>query len=422
MKIYTSENCGELIKRSGFEDERIASAVHTIVEDVKKNGDRALFACEEKFDKTILTAETVRVGEKEFEEAYRAIDPALLESIRRAKERILNYHMRGATEGDVRTDEKGRTTGYLLRPVERAGIYVPGGTAPLFSSVCMGILPAKAAGVEHIYMATPAKEGKIHPATLVAAKECGAEAVFKMGGAQAIAAFAYGTESVPKTDVIAGPGNIYVTLAKKEVYGAVGIDMLAGPSEILIIADGAADVEYVAADMLSQAEHDERARAIVLTDDSVFAGILAAEVARQCALLPRKKTAQTSLDTNGGIVLVKDMKEAAAIADKIAPEHLEIYTQDPDSLLPLVHNAGAVFLGGCTPEPVGDYFAGPDHILPTGGTARFFQVLNRDIFLRKMSVIRYSPEALKEDGADIVRLAESEGLHAHANAVRVRLK
>ena len=316
MKIYTGENCGELIRRSGFEDKKIASAVHTIVEDVKRNGDRALFACEEKFDKTILTAETVRVGEKEFEEAYRAIDPALLESIRRAKERILNYHMRGATEGDVRTDEKGRTTGYLLRPVERAGIYVPGGTAPLFSSVCMGILPAKAAGVEHIYMATPAKEGKIHPATLVAAKECGAEAVFKMGGAQAIAAFAYGTESVPKTDVIAGPGNIYVTLAKKEVYGAVGIDMLAGPSEILIIADGAADVEYVAADMLSQAEHDERARAIVLTDDSVFAGILAAEVARQCALLPRKKTAQTSLDTNGGIVLVKDMKEAAAIADK----------------------------------------------------------------------------------------------------------
>ena len=276
--------------------------------------------------------------------------------------------------------------------------------------------------MKHIYMATPAKEGKISPATLVAAKECGAEAVFKMGGAQAIAAFAYGTESVPSVDVIAGPGNIYVTLAKKEVYGKVGIDMLAGPSEILIIADGSADVEYVAADMLSQAEHDKRSRAIVLTDDSAFAGKLATEVARQCALLPRREIAEAALENGGGIVLVGSMEEATEIADRIAPEHLEIYTAEPETLLPLIHNAGAVFLGGYTPEPVGDYFAGPDHILPTGGTARFFQVLNRDTFLRKMSVIRYSSEALKADGADIVRLAENEGLYAHANAVRLRLK
>lgn len=271
-------------------------------------------------------------------------------------------------------------------------------------------------------MATPARNGKINSATLVAAKECGAEAVFKTGGAQAVAAFAYGTESVPAVDVIAGPGNIYVTLAKKEVYGRVGIDMLAGPSEILIIADGSADAEYVAADMLSQAEHDKRSRSIVLTDDGEFAARLATEVAKQCALLPRREIAEASLEHGGGIVLVKDLSEAAEIANRIAPEHLEIYTADPEALLPSIRNAGAVFLGGYTPEPVGDYFAGPDHILPTGGTARFFEVLNRDTFLRKMSVIRYSPAALKADGADIVRLAESEGLHAHANAVLLRLK
>lgn len=422
MKIYTGENCGELIRQSVAEDEKVAAVVRAIVKDVRENGDKALFSYEEKFDFTPLTAESVRVSEREFAEAYAKVDPALLESLRRAKARILAYHERDGKAGSSETDETVRTTGYVLRPVERAGIYVPGGTAPLFSSVCMGILPAKAAGVKHIYMATPAKEGKISPATLVAAKECGAEAVFKMGGAQAIAAFAYGTESVPSVDVIAGPGNIYVTLAKKEVYGKVGIDMLAGPSEILIIADGSADVEYVAADMLSQAEHDKRSRAIVLTDDSAFAGKLATEVARQCALLPRREIAEAALENGGGIVLVGSMEEAAEIADRIAPEHLEIYTAEPETLLPLIHNAGAVFLGGYTPEPVGDYFAGPDHILPTGGTARFFQVLNRDTFLRKMSVIRYSSEALKADGADIVRLAENEGLYAHANAVRLRLK
>lgn len=420
MKIYTGETCEELIRRGGAEDGEAVKAVRAIVADVRENGDKALFALEEKFDRTRLTPETVRVSEEEYEEAYREIDPALLASLRRAKERILAYHSRGDKEGICRTEE-GRMTGYVLRPVARAGIYVPGGTAPLFSSVCMGVLPAVAAGVKHVYMATPAKEGKINAATLVAARECGAEAVFKMGGAQAVAAFAYGTESVPAVDVIAGPGNIYVTLAKKEVYGKVGIDMLAGPSEILIIADGSANAEYVAADMLSQAEHDKRSRAIVLTDDSEFAGRLVAEVSRQCALLPRREIAQASLENGGGVVLVKDLAEAAEISDRIAPEHLEIYTSDPEALLPMIHNAGAVFLGGYTPEPVGDYFAGPDHILPTGGTARFFQVLNRDTFLRKMSVIRYSAAALREDGADIVRLAESEGLEAHANAVRIRL-
>lgn len=422
MKIYTSENCEKLIAQSAAEDEEAAAVVRAIVKDVRENGDKALFAYEEKFDATPLTPDTVRVSEAEFEAAYREVSPELLRSLRRAKDRILEYHSRGGTEGLSETDAEGRMTGYVLRPVDRAGIYVPGGTAPLFSSVCMGILPRQGGGGEaHLYGDARAerKNQFRHPR---GGEGAAAEAVFKTGGAQAVAAFAYGTESVPAVDVIAGPGNIYVTLAKKEVYGRVGIDMLAGPSEILIIADGSADAEYVAADMLSQAEHDKRSRSIVLTDDGEFAARLATEVAKQCALLPRREIAEASLEHGGGIVLVKDLSEAAEIANRIAPEHLEIYTADPEALLPSIRNAGAVFLGGYTPEPVGDYFAGPDHILPTGGTARFFEVLNRDTFLRKMSVIRYSPAALKADGADIVRLAESEGLHAHANAVLLRLK
>ena len=423
MKIYKNAAAAEEILRRGrFDDEEKSAAVRSIVRDVRARGDAALFEYCEKFDGSVLGADTVAADRNEIAAAYAQVGESLLASMKRAAKNVLDYHSRSPMKEDIRSDGHGRTTGYTVRAVERAGIYVPGGTAPLFSSVLMGVLPAKAAGVKHIYMATPAKDGKIHPATLVAAKECGVEAVFKMGGAQAVAAFACGTESVPKVDVVAGPGNIYVTLAKKEVYGQVGIDMLAGPSEILIIADGAANAAYVAADMLSQAEHDRRSRSIVLTDDEVFADILAAETARQCALLPRKEIAEYSLEHGGGIVVVKDLKEAAALADKIAPEHLEIYTRDPEGLLPLIHNAGAVFLGGCTPEPVGDYFAGPDHILPTGGSARFFEVLNRDTFCRKMSVIRYSAEALNADGEDIVRLAENEGLYAHANAVKIRLK
>ena len=321
----------------------------------------------------------------------------------------------------VRT-ENGRTTGYVVRAVERAGIYVPGGTAPLVSSVLMGVLPAKAAGVEHIYVCTPAKEGKVAPAILVAAAECGAEKVFKLGGAQAIAALAYGTESVPKVDVIAGPGNIFVTLAKKEVYGDVGIDMLAGPSEILIIADGKQNADYIAADVLSQAEHDTLSRAIVLTDDLAFAKEVCARAEARLEALPRREIAAASLENGGGVILVKDMAEAVALANEAAPEHLEIAADGAEELLQGIRNAGAVFLGAYTPEPVGDYFAGPDHVLPTGGSARFFEVLNQDIFLRKMSVLRFTPEALAADGADIIRLAESEQLRAHANAVRARIE
>lgn len=421
MKIYNKDNCAELLARGGFEDEKLVAAVKEIVSDVKKKGDAALFAYARKFDNTDLTAETIAVSPAEIEAAYAAVDKELLASLRLAVKNILAYHSRNVMQDDVRSDGQGRTTGYVVRAVERAGIYVPGGTAPLFSSVCMGILPAKAAGVEHIYVATPAKEGKVSPATIVAAAECGAEKIFKVGGAQAIAALAYGTESIPKVNVIAGPGNIFVTLAKKEVYGQVGIDMLAGPSEILILCDDQATPAYVAADALSQAEHDRLARSIVLTDSPSLAEKVQAEVEKQLAALSRREIAAYSLEHNGGIVVLDSLEEAVKLANEVAPEHMEIYAANAQELVKGVRNAGAVFLGGYTPEPVGDYFAGPDHILPTGGSAKFFQVLNQDIFLRKMSVIRYEKSALETDGAHIVRLAESEGLTAHANAVKVRL-
>lgn len=422
MKIYDRKGSEELLRQAGFEDEQKVGAVRAIVSDVRRNGDSALFAYAERFDGTSLTADTVAVSEKEMEEAYAQTDPELLASLRLAVKNILDYHSRNVMKDDIRDDGRGRVTGYAVRAVERAGIYVPGGTAPLFSSVCMGILPAKAAGVEHIYVATPAKNGRVSPATLVAAAECGAEKVFKVGGAQAIAALAYGTESIPRVSVIAGPGNIYVTLAKKEVYGQVGIDMLAGPSEILILCDSSANPAYVAADALSQAEHDRLARPIVLTDSMDMALRVQEEIERQVKGLARREIAECSLANRGGIVVLSSLDEAVELANEVAPEHMEIYTENSDELLPKVRNAGAVFMGGCTPEPVGDYFAGPDHILPTGGSAKFFQVLNQDVFLRKMSVIKYDGRALREDGGHIVRLAENEGLTAHANAVRIRLK
>lgn len=422
LKIYkNAEDAAAILARGGFEDEELANSVREIVRSVRDGGDKALFSFCEKFDGSVLNKDTLFVSEKEIKDAYAAIDKDLLSSMEKAAENILAYHSRSPMKEDIRT-ENGRTTGYTVRAVERAGIYVPGGTAPLFSSVMMGVLPARAAGVKHIYVATPAKGGKVHPAVIVAADMCGAEKIIKAGGAQAIAALAYGTESVPKVDVIAGPGNIYVTLAKKEVYGQVGIDMLAGPSEILIIADGGQNPAFVAADILSQAEHDRRSRAILLTDDEAFAGRVQAETEKQLEALARKEIASCSVENSGGIILVKDMDAACELANRIAPEHLELATEDPEELLPKIRNAGAVFMGKWTSEPVGDYFAGPDHTLPTGGTARFFEVLNQDIFLRKMSVIKYGERAIREDAADIIRLAEAEGLSAHANAVRVRAK
>lgn len=422
MKIYrNAAEAAEILKRGKFDDAARAAAVREIVQAVKERGDEALFSYCEKFDGARLTAQSIAVSEEEIRAAYAETDEKLLASLRKAIGNVYEYHARSLQKEDIRT-RGGRVTGYTVRPVSRAGIYVPGGTAPLVSSVLMGVLPAKAAGVKEIYVCTPAKGGKVASAVIVAAKECGVTKLFKAGGAQAVAALAYGTQSIPKVDVIAGPGNIYVTLAKKEVYGEVGIDMLAGPSEILIIADGKQNPVYVAADVLSQAEHDRLSRAILLTDDAGFAEAVVKEAERQLNELPRKEIAAYSLENGGGVILVRDMEEACALANEIAPEHLELATEDCEELLPKIEHAGAVFMGGFTPEPVGDYFAGPDHILPTGGTARFFEVLNADTFLRKMSVIRYTREAILQDGADIVRLAESEQLEAHANAVRVRLE
>ena len=421
MKICDRNSCGALLGSAFAERERERSAVRAILADVRARGDEAVFAYEKKFDGTDLTAENFRVTEEEIAAAYDAVPADLLASLKKAVANIYAYHARSGREDRVVT-QNGRTTGYVVRPVSSAGIYAPGGTAPLSSSVLMGVLPARAAGVERIVLATPAKGGVVAPLTLVAARECGVCEIYKMGGAQAVGALAYGTQSVKKVDVIAGPGNIYVTLAKKEVYGEVGIDMLAGPSEIMIVADESALPEYVAADMLSQAEHDVLARALVVTTSRVLAEKVAAQVRAQLPALGRSAIAAQSLEERGGIILVHTLEEACELVNTVAPEHLELYTRDPMSLLPAIRNAGAVFLGGYTPEPVGDYFAGPDHILPTSGSAKFFQVLNEDVFTRKMSVISYTREALFEDGADIVRLAESEGLGAHANAVALRLK
>ena len=420
LKLYAdAEAAAGILQRRKEDDAAIAESVRSILQDVREDGDRALFVYSERFDGSVLDHSSMFVSRDEIGAAYAALDPALLASIKKAAANVLAYHKRDPMK-DVVCTEDGRTTKPVVRPVERAGIYVPGGTAPLFSSVLMGVLPAKAAGVPHIWVATPAKNGQVHPAVIAAADICGAERILKVGGAQAIAAFAYGTESVPKADVIAGPGNIYVTLAKKEVYGQVGIDMLAGPSEILIIADGRQDPAFVAADVLSQAEHDRRARAILLTDDAGFAVRVQAEVEEQLAKLPRREIAEESLGRSGGIILVRGLDEACELANEIAPEHLELATENGEELLPKIRNAGAVFLGKWTSEPIGDYFAGPNHTLPTGGTARFFQVLNQNTFLRKMSVIRYTREAVHADAADIIRLAEAEGLSAHANAVRLR--
>ncbi len=418
MKIY--ENAKELIARGLEERDKELAAVKEIIADVRARGDKAVFEYEAKFDGTLLSKRNFRVSAEEILRAYDEISPDLLESLRLAIGNIYTYHMRRGAKDDVR-EEDGRTTGYVVRPVRSAGIYVPGGTAPLASSVLMGVLPAKAAGVERVVVVTPAKNGKVHPLVLVAANECGANEIYKAGGAQAIAALAYGTESLKKVNVIAGPGNIYVTLAKKEVYGQVGIDMLAGPSEILIIADDSADPDFIAADILSQAEHDVLSRAVVLTDDAELARKISLGTEDRLRDLPRSEIARESLKHGGGIVLVKNMAQACLIADDFAPEHLELFTKHPEDLLPHIHNAGAVFLGGYTPEPIGDYFAGPDHILPTGGSAAFFQALSEDTFTRKMSIISYTREALLKDAEHVIELAESEGLYGHAAAVRARV-
>ena len=404
--------------RSQLDMESVREIVTGILKDVRVRGDEALFEYTQKFDNVKLDSGSLTVTKREIESAYSRIDSATLKALRGAKKNILDFHRRQMREDNIVTDS-GKTTGIMYRPVERAGLYVPGGKASYPSSMLMCALPAVVAKVPEIIMATPAGNG-LNPLTLVAAAECGINKIYKIGGAQAIAAMAYGTKSVPKVSVISGPGNIYVALAKREIYGNAGIDMIAGPSEILIIADESANARYVAADLLSQAEHDELAMSVLVTDSESLAKAVQRELNEQIALLPKADIAGKSIENYGTIVLVKNIAEGVCVANKIAPEHLELCVKNPQSLLKDIVNAGAVFMGHYSPEPLGDYYAGTNHVLPTSGTARFCSALGVDNYVKKNSVIQYDEQSLAESARDIIALAESEGLRAHANSIRVR--
>ncbi len=388
----------------------------------RQEGDKAIFALTRKFDGAEIDKDNFLVSGKEIEKAYEAVDDDYIFTLDQAIENIAAFHSRQLKNSWMEPDGRGNILGQLYRPLERVGIYVPGGTAAYPSSVLMNAIPAQVAGVNEIAMVTPpSKDGSINPYTLVAAAELGLEEIYKMGGAQAIFALAYGTESINKVDLISGPGNIYVTIAKKMVYGEVGIDMLAGPSEILIVADSKANPIYLAADMMSQAEHDVLARSILVTDSERLIEQVEAEIERQVQGLSRRDIIIKALEAYGAMVLVSGMDEACAVANLVAPEHLELMVEHPFDYLSRIHNAGAIFLGENTPEPVGDYFAGPNHILPTGGTARFYSPVSVDTFMKSSSLIYYSPQGLEEDAAGIIKLAELEGLTAHANSIKVRM-
>ncbi len=396
--------------------------VDKIVADIRERGDVALFEYTERFDGVKLTEDTVTVTEEEIKEAYDKIDPELLKVIRDAIVNIRDYHMLQKRASWFETKD-GIFLGQRILPIARVGVYVPGGRAVLSSSVLMNVIPAKVAGVPEIIMVTPPqKEGGLNPASVVAAVEAGVTKILKAGGAQAIAALAYGTKSIPKVDKIVGPGNIFVALAKKAVYGSVGIDSIAGPSEILVLADETADPKYVAADLLSQAEHDEMASAILVTTSAELAEKVSVEVDRMTEKLSRKEIIKKSLENYGCIFIAESMDDAFRAANAIASEHLEILTKDPFNTMTYIKNAGAIFLGPYSSEPLGDYFAGPDHILPTNGTAKFFSPLNVDDFVKKSSVISYSEEALKPVYKEIITFAEAEGLTAHANSIAVRFE
>lgn len=413
----------DLLKRSpdsyGEYEERVAA----ILKQVKEKGDEALFAYTEQFDHAHLTKETVQVTEEEIAEAYEQTDEKLIGVIRKALENIRSYHEKQKRYSWFDSKPDGTLLGQKVTPLKRVGVYVPGGKAVYPSSVLMNVIPARIAGVDEIIMVTPPGQGgKVSPHTLVAAKEAGVDAIYKVGGAQAIAALAYGTESIPKTDKIVGPGNIYVALAKKAVYGYVSIDSVAGPSEILVIADETANPRYVAADLLSQAEHDELASAILVTTSAELAQKVSDEVDGFLKELSRAEIIQKSLDNYGYILVAQTMDEAIETANEIASEHLEILTQNPFDVMTKIRNAGAIFLGEYASEPLGDYFAGPNHILPTNGTAKFFSPLSVDDFIKKSSIISYSKDALRKIHEDIEYFAQAEQLTAHANSIKVRFE
>ena len=402
------------------EDLTAAQIVDRIVGEVRRDGDAAVIKYTKLIDRTEFTPEEFLVTEAEYEAAYEEADPAVVASLKKAAENVRQYHQEQKPNSWMTYRDHGSILGQSVIPLDRVGIYVPGGTAAYPSSVIMNAMPAVVAGVREIIMMVPPKNGKINPYVLVAAKEAGVSKIFKIGGAQAIAAMAFGTETIPRVDKITGPGNIFVTLAKKAVYGHCDIDMLAGPSEILIVADKTADPAYTAADMLSQAEHDMLASSIVITDSAELAGKVAEEAEKQLQKLPREEITRASLDRNGLIIVTEDIMQAVELANVSAPEHMEILTEQPFQLLPYVRHAGAVFLGAYSPEPLGDYFAGPNHVLPTGGTARYYSVLNVETFMKRTSIISYTQAQLDAVSDDVIRLAEAEGLQAHANAVRRR--
>ena len=407
-----------LLKRSPNNYEEYTNRVMDIVNRVREEGDAAIFDYTSRFDGATITAKTIQVTQAEIEEAYEKVDPKLLDVIRKALVNIRTYHEKQRRYSWFDTTEMGTMLGQKISPIASCGVYVPGGKAVYPSSVLMNIVPAKVAGVS----TPPGKDGKVNPNTLVAAKEAGADEVYKVGGAQAIAALAFGTESIPKVDKIVGPGNIYVALAKKAVFGYVSIDSIAGPSEILVLADETANPRFVAADLLSQAEHDEMASAILVTTSRELAEAVSKEVDIFVNKLSRKEILEKSLENYGYILVADSLQEAIDAANEIASEHLEIVTKDPFYVMTKIKNAGAIFLGEYASEPLGDYFAGPNHILPTNGTAKFFSPLGVDDFVKKSSIISYSREALEPVYKDIVQFAECEKLTAHANSIRVRFE
>ncbi len=413
----------DLLKRSPNNYGQYESAVKEILDEVREKKDEAVFAYTKKFDHADINASNVRVTKEEIDEAYASIEPGLLDVIRKALVNIRDYHMKQKQYSWFDTTSKGTILGQKVTPLEKVGVYVPGGKAAYPSSVLMNVMPAVVAGVDKIVMTTPPnKEGKVNPVVLAAAKEAGVQEIYKVGGAQAIGALAFGTESIPKVDKIVGPGNIFVALAKKSVFGYVSIDSIAGPSEILVIADETANPHYVAADLLSQAEHDELASAILVTTSEELAEKVSEEIDGYLKILSRREIMEKSLENYGYILLVDSMESAVETANDIASEHLEIVTKDPFNIMTKIRNAGAIFLGEYSSEPLGDYFAGPNHILPTNGTAKFFSPLSVDDFIKKSSIISYSREALEPVYKDIVHFAESEQLTAHANSIAVRFE
>lgn len=412
-----------LLKRSPNNYAEYEATVNQIISDVRTRRDEAVFDYTLKFDKFALDAHNIKVTKEEMKEAYEKLDAGLVGTIKRAAENIRTFHMKQLRNSWFDTRSDGSILGMKITPIARAGVYVPGGKAAYPSSVLMNVIPAKVAGVDNIIITTPpGSDGKVNPGTLVAADIAGVDTIYKVGGAQAIAAMAFGTESIPKVDKVTGPGNIFVALAKKAVYGYVSIDSIAGPSEILVLADETANPRYVAADLLSQAEHDEMASAILITTSEELAQKVSDQVDAFVNELPRKAIMQKSLDNYGYILVAETLGDAIDAVNEIASEHLEILTANPFEVMTRVRNAGAIFMGEYASEPLGDYFAGPNHILPTNGTAKFFSPVNVDDFIKKTSIISYSREALEKVHEDIEAFAESEGLTAHANSIKVRFE